>query len=110
MSKGTRIYTLRIEDELAAEVFKAIDSANKRRREQPYTLTSWIKAAIREKIDHLHRPKGKSNVTIPSVAETVEGDQAEQEPRSKDGIVVVHRQDDQVGGEPRREASEDAAE
>jgi len=63
MSKGTPITTLRIPVELEVEMDLAIRSANWHSRIEPYTKTAWILAAIREKISHNKRSKGrKKNV------------------------------------------------
>ncbi len=50
MSRGTPITALRIPHDLLTLVESAIQSANYCRKEAPYTKTSWIVAAIREKL------------------------------------------------------------
>jgi len=57
MSKGTRVYTLRIDEATMEQISGNIERANEYRREVPYTLTSWILAAIREKMAHGKRSR-----------------------------------------------------
>ena len=62
MSKGTQIYPLRIADAMMIDIVDAIKSANKSRRGEEYNISSWIRSAIQEKIDHRRRSKqGKRN-------------------------------------------------
>jgi hypothetical protein len=63
MSKGSRIVGIRVEADLEAAIETAIASANYHSRIEPHTLSSWIKAAIREKLAHIQRSKrkGKKN-------------------------------------------------
>lgn len=59
MSKGNPIIKLRVSREKLAEIMSAIDSANVSRREEEYHVSSWIRAAIEEKLAHLKRSKRK---------------------------------------------------
>jgi hypothetical protein len=64
MSKGTRVYTLRIPDDLAVELKSAIESTNQSRHDEPHTMSSYIIYCIRRKLCHRKRsnpgtkPKG----------------------------------------------------
>jgi hypothetical protein len=55
MSIGTRVYTLRIRDDLAAELKAAIESTNKSRHDEPHTMSSYIIYCIRCKLAHRKR-------------------------------------------------------
>lgn len=57
MSKGSPRVTLRIPDAELQQVLACIDRANEYRRGEPYDLTSWILAAIREKMAHGKRSR-----------------------------------------------------
>lgn len=59
MAKGNPIVPLRLNPKLIAIVDAAIASANVVRKEEPYTRSSWIKEAIRQKLSHLDRSKRK---------------------------------------------------
>lgn len=52
MSKGSRIITLRLPPELEARVMETIESNNRHRREEEWTITSWVIDCIREKLRH----------------------------------------------------------
>lgn len=55
--RGSRILSIRINEERERDLIAAMNSANLTRREEPYTLSTWIMAAIDEKIDHPRRAK-----------------------------------------------------
>lgn len=55
--RGTKITTLRIPAELRKRIEAAMISANRTRKDQPYTTTAWIIAALMEKLDHLQRSR-----------------------------------------------------
>lgn len=59
MSIGSPRRTLRVPQKLVEEIEQAIDSANARRREQPYDWSAWALKAIREKLAHLARSRGR---------------------------------------------------
>ena len=74
MSKGNPIIKLRVSREKLAEINSAIDSANVSRREEEYRISSWIRAAIEEKLAHLKRSKRKKQkkqVDEGGVSETI---------------------------------------
>lgn len=55
MSKGSRIVTFRIPAELETEVIAAMERANRHRNDEPYILSTYILACIREKLSHNRR-------------------------------------------------------
>lgn len=59
MSKGSPIVPIRIPPLLLAEIDRLLKSANKNRKEAPYTRTSWILYAVTAKIDHIKRSNKK---------------------------------------------------
>lgn len=59
MSLGSPRRTLRVPQKLVEEIEQAIDSANARRREQPYDWSAWALKAIKEKLAHLQRSRGR---------------------------------------------------
>lgn len=62
MSKGSPVITLRIPQDMLDEMDSAIGSANWHSKIEPYRRASWIKAAIKQKLDHIKRSKkGKIN-------------------------------------------------
>lgn len=62
MSNASPTTTLRIPVAIEAQMEAAIDSANYHSRIEPYTKSSWILHAIREKLAKIQRgKKGKKN-------------------------------------------------
>jgi len=59
MSKGSQIIPVRIPEDLLAVVQQTIQSANSKRRHEPYTVSSWIRQCVAEKLSHLKRSKGR---------------------------------------------------
>lgn len=57
MSAGSPIVPIRIPPLFLAAIDRAIESANKTTKEQPYTRTSWILLCVATKLDHLARSK-----------------------------------------------------
>lgn len=55
MAKGSKIVQVRIPDKMLDAMIIALDKANERRREAPYDMSSWVRAAIVEKLAHLAR-------------------------------------------------------
>lgn len=76
MSKGSAIVPVRIPKELLAEIACAINSANATTAGPPYSVSSWVRKAIREKLDHLGR-RGKSRKTIRQLTEIMESETSE---------------------------------
>lgn len=63
MSKGSPRTTLRIPAELLRQIQEAIDRQSEFRRGEPWNMTTWIIAAIRERLDKQargRRPKAKA--------------------------------------------------
>ena len=57
MSKGTTIYTMRIPDELIAQVEGTMSRLNHYRRDEPLTRSAFFLAAIREKLHKMERSR-----------------------------------------------------
>lgn len=55
MSAGSRIITLRPGNDRLSAILAAIEKANLTRKEEPYTLTSWIISCIDERLDKPRR-------------------------------------------------------
>lgn len=55
MSKGSRIVLIRIPLELMTKIEKAIVSANASTKAEPYTISSWFRKCVTDKIEHLLR-------------------------------------------------------
>lgn len=53
--KGSQIVPVRIEAELLSELDVCIERVNANRHDEPYTRSTFVRAAIREKIDHYRR-------------------------------------------------------
>lgn len=58
MSKGSKVVPVRIEADLLAAICQQIDMTNEVRREEPYTLSEFIRSALREKLDKMRRGRG----------------------------------------------------
>lgn len=62
MSKGNPIIPVRLTPELIAEIEAAIERANDstaRADKEPYTVSEWIRSAIREKLAHGARGRSR---------------------------------------------------
>jgi hypothetical protein len=68
MSKGSPIIPVRIPVELLAELDAKIDTVNDRRKDEPYRRSSFIIAAIREKLDKYKRGNKKTEQNEADVA------------------------------------------
>lgn len=60
MSKGSQVVPVRITRELLDLINAAIESRNDASPQEPMSLSSWIRAAINEKLRHLVRGRSKS--------------------------------------------------
>lgn len=78
MSKGTRIYSLRLPPELMDEVEMAIERSVGNRAAEPYNRTTWIIAAIREKLAHLKRSSGRRKSIVKGCNTPLGGADSEQ--------------------------------
>lgn len=58
MNKGTKKYAVRIPDDMLDEIMDVISSANKTRKGEPYTLSSWLRDAVLYKLAALERGRG----------------------------------------------------
>lgn len=65
MSKGSQVIPVRIPKELLTEIEQAIQSANLTTGLEPYTVSSWIRKCVAEKLAHLkrsrRRPRGRKD-------------------------------------------------
>ncbi len=59
MSKGNDIYKARLTRDLVAEVEVTIESRNRHSRNTPWDMSAFIRAAIREKLAHMARSRGR---------------------------------------------------
>lgn len=66
MSKGNPRVILRLTPKVIAHIEHAIDCANERRKEAPYDLSSWIRHAIKEKLEKLARGRMDTSYTVPT--------------------------------------------
>ena len=57
MTKGSPIIPIRIQPNLLDQINRAINNANANRRLEPYSRSSWILAAIQDKLAHLARAR-----------------------------------------------------
>lgn len=57
MSKGSPIIPLRLNEIHLREIDAAIKATNKRRSLAPYTRSSWIRAAIEDRLQHIQRSR-----------------------------------------------------
>jgi hypothetical protein len=58
MSKGSPIVPIRFADaELLAQIDAAVDSSVINRKDEPWTRTSFILSAVREKLAHMERAR-----------------------------------------------------
>ena len=57
MSKGSKIVPVRIPDRLFAELVAALKSQNYHTREEPLTLSGWVRKCVIDKLNHLERGK-----------------------------------------------------
>ena len=69
MSAGNKVVPVRIDAELRHQIELAIASRNAVSPEEPDTVGSWIRRAIREKLAHLGR-KGRPGAKLRILCET----------------------------------------
>lgn len=55
MSKGSRIVTLRLPDDMMSSVYEALKRRNERTRDSQWSLSDWIRAAAEDKLKHVAR-------------------------------------------------------
>lgn len=60
--RGSKVLQFRCPDEMLAEIEQAISISFERSFGEPYTISTWIKKAIQEKIDHSKRGRKKRAV------------------------------------------------
>jgi len=59
MSKGTPFVSVRVPDDLLQQIEQEIARTNQNTRNAPFTRSSWILVAIREKLAHAKRSRQK---------------------------------------------------
>ena len=59
MNRGNRIVGVRLEPDLLEQLTAAIESNNAARKGPPYSLSSWIRQAILERLDKQRRARSK---------------------------------------------------
>ena len=57
--EGSPIVPVRFKPVILAEIDEAIRELNVRRREHPHVRSTFIQAAVREKLDHIKRSRGR---------------------------------------------------
>jgi len=57
MSKGSKIVPVRIPDDLFVRMINQIGTTNERRKEEPFDVSSFIRQAIEDKLDHCSRSR-----------------------------------------------------
>jgi len=55
VSKGTKRYTVRFDDEIMAQIVQAINERNMLSPKEPWTLSDWLRIASTEKLDKVRR-------------------------------------------------------
>lgn len=70
MSKGSRIYTVRIESKLESEMLAEVNRRNLSPMVAEWTVSEWIRKAIQDKLNHSRRSRAKRRKSGPeSVAD-----------------------------------------
>lgn len=80
MGRGTTITPLRLSTAMLDRIRAAIDSNNKRRSDEPYDLSMWIRQAIEERLAKLER--GRKDAKQPAKPAEADG---QAEPAEADG-------------------------
>jgi len=57
MSKGSRIVPVRIPDDLFVRMLCQIEATNERRKQEPFDVSSFIRQALEDKLDHCSRSR-----------------------------------------------------
>lgn len=57
MSQGTRVYPVRLADDLVSEINAAIESRNHHSAKAPWNFSEFIRDALRNKLDHIKRSR-----------------------------------------------------
>jgi len=61
-SKGSRIVLVRLEADLLAAVLAEVERINETRREEPHSLSSWIRDCLSERLTKRDRRRPKGTV------------------------------------------------
>lgn len=59
MSEGNSIIKFRVEPHIEERINRAIESANRSTREEPYTISSWMRKCVMDRLNHLERGRGQ---------------------------------------------------
>jgi len=59
MSKGSKIVPVRIPAKLLGQIYTLIAQRNLKSKEEPWTTSAFVLCAIREKLDHSQRSRGR---------------------------------------------------
>lgn len=57
MSAGTKVYPVRLADDLVSEINAAIKSRNHHSAKEPWTFSEFVRDAIKAKLDHIKRSR-----------------------------------------------------
>lgn len=63
-NKGNPKVVVRFEPELLALVSAEVDRTNEKRRDQPFTLSAWLRQAAIDKLRHSARSRGASTADL----------------------------------------------
>lgn len=64
MAKGSQVVFVRFPPELLAEMETAVGRANQHVTGEPYTVSSWVRACVKEKLAHLARAKKRKGKVV----------------------------------------------
>jgi hypothetical protein len=57
MGKGNRVLRLRVEPELLQEILRQIEQRNQYTSQEPWDMSAFLRAAVREKLAHMQRAR-----------------------------------------------------
>jgi hypothetical protein len=72
MANGSKVVPCRIPGDLLAQIEAEIARVNKRRTDEPFNLSSWLRQAILEKLDHSRRGRSRPMVYYTPTQEGME--------------------------------------
>lgn len=65
MAKGNPIVLVRLTPQILEQIAEAIERRNRRTREEPWDRSGFIRVAIRDKLFHMQRSRGRSRKRKP---------------------------------------------
>lgn len=70
MAQGNTIIKFRVEPDLESRIINAIERRNEVTRDEPDSVSSWIRRAVEMRLDHLERGRGKRAKGVGDGSET----------------------------------------